>query len=131
MIRSSRTSLLTLAAFVAVYLSWQLLHWIPGSRQSIGDLLILPVDAAAMTAAWLASRRCAASKRLRLFWRLLALALAAELMGDVIQAVYDVALHRSPYPSLADPFYPRVLPIAARRLAALPVAAATSTTRFR
>jgi signal transduction histidine kinase len=127
MIRRPRTSLLALGAFVAIYLSWQLLHWIPGSRQSIGDLLILPVDGAAMTTAWWASRRCSDSQRLRLFWRLLALALAAELTGDVIQVLYEVGFRRSPYPSLADPFYLAFYPLLLIALLRVPVAVVSPT----
>ena len=83
---------LGLGALVLLYLSWQLLHWIPGSPQEVGDLLILPVDGAAACAAYLASRRCAESAQLRSFWRLMAIALSAELIGDIVQAVYDLSL---------------------------------------
>ncbi|HEV3318826.1 MAG TPA: HAMP domain-containing sensor histidine kinase [Solirubrobacteraceae bacterium] len=101
----TRNAALALGAFVLLYLSWQLTGWIPGSKENVGDLLILPIDAAAVYAAWSASRRCIGSSRLRSFWRLMAFALAAEALGDVIQAIYDIGLHHSPYPSLADPFY--------------------------
>ncbi len=102
---------LVLGAFVALYLSWQLSGWIPGSKESVGDLLLLGIDAAAVYAAWGASRRCAGSSRLRSFWRLMALALAAEAIGDVVQAVYNVGLGESPYPSPADPFYLAFYPL--------------------
>jgi hypothetical protein len=117
-----RRAALALGAFVGLYLSWQLTGWIPGSRESVGDLLLLPIDAAAVYAAWSASRRCTGSARLRSFWRLLALALAAETLGDVVQAVYDVGLHQAPYPSLADPFYLAFYPL-------LLLALLTATTR--
>jgi hypothetical protein len=106
-----RNVAVALGAFLLLYLSWQLFAWIPGSTQDVGDLLILPVDAAAVCAAWWASRRCAGSSKLRSFWRLLAVALAAETIGDVVQAVYDIGLHRSPYPSPADPFYLAFYPL--------------------
>ncbi len=122
---ASRAAILGLAAYLLVYLSWQLLGWIPGSKQDVGDLLILPVDAAAVYAAWWASRRCAGSDRLRSFWRLMALALAAELIGDIVQAVYEVGLHRSPYPSLADPFYLAFYPLLLLALLRVPVARVT------
>jgi signal transduction histidine kinase len=107
----SRGTLAVLGAFLLLYVSWQLLRWIPGSRENVGDLLILPVDAAAVCAAWWASRRCAAYPQLRSFWRLLALALSAEMTGDVVQAIYKVGLHESPYPSLADLFYLMFYPL--------------------
>jgi signal transduction histidine kinase len=123
--RHTKTPAVALGTFLALYVSWQLLDWIPGSRQAVGDLLLLPVDAAAVGAAWWASRRCAGSARLRAFWALMACALAAELIGDVVQAVYDVGLHRSPYPSLADPFYLAFYPLLALALLRVPVATVT------
>ncbi len=107
----TRRAAIALAAFVGLYLSWQLTGWIPGSKQSIGDLLLLPIDVIAAYAAWSASQRCVGSSRLRSFWRLMAFALAAETIGDLLQAVYDVGLHQSPYPSLADPFYLAFYPL--------------------
>jgi signal transduction histidine kinase len=118
---------LVLVGLLVFYLSWQLLHWIPGEREGVGDLLILPIDAAAAGAAWFASRRCSGVPRLRSFWRLMALALSAEMIGDLIQAVYDVGLHHSPYPSLADPFYLAFYPLLLLALLRVPVAAATRT----
>ncbi len=120
-----RNVAVALGAFLLLYLSWQLLGWIPGSTQGVGDLLLLPVNAAAVCAAWWASRRCTGSSRLRSFWRLLAIALAAETIGDVVQAVYDVGLHQSPYPSLADPFYLAFYPLLLLALLRVPVAAVT------
>jgi signal transduction histidine kinase len=100
-----------LGAFVGLYLGWQLTGWIGGDREDVGDLLLLPIDAAAVYAAWSASRRCVAVARLRSFWRLLAIALAAETLGDVVHAVYTVGLHESPFPSPADPFYLAFYPL--------------------
>jgi signal transduction histidine kinase len=102
---------LVLGGFLALYLSWQLVHWIPGEREGVGDLLILPIDAGAAAAAWYASRRCSGSPQLRSFWRLMAIALLAETIGDITQAIYEVALHQAPYPSLADPFYLTFYPL--------------------
>ncbi len=106
-----RSAALALGTLVLLYLSWQLTGWIPGSKENVGDLLILPIDAAAVYAAWSASRRCIGSSRLRSFWQLMAFALTAEAIGDLVQAVYDVGLNQSPYPSLADPFYLTFYPL--------------------
>ncbi len=108
--RRARAALL-LGGLLVFYLSWQLLHWIPGDREGVGDLLILPIDAGAAAAAWCASRRCSGSPQLRSFWRLMAIALLAETIGDITQAIYEVALHQAPYPSLADPFYLAFYPL--------------------
>jgi signal transduction histidine kinase len=124
--RRARAALI-LGGLLVFYLSWQLLHWIPGQREGVGDLLILPIDAAAVAATWCASRCCSGAPRLRSFWRLMALALSAEALGDVIQAIYDVGLHHSPYPSLADPFYLAFYPLLFLALVRVPVAAATRT----
>jgi signal transduction histidine kinase len=120
-----RDATFALGAFVGLYLSWQLTGWIPGDGEGVGDLLLLPIDAAAVYAAWSASRRCAAIAPLRSFWRLLAIALAAETLGDLVHAVYTLGLHESPYPSLADPFYLAFYPLLLLALLRVPVAPAT------
>jgi signal transduction histidine kinase len=124
-----RRAAVALGAFLLVYLSWQLLGWIPGSRQHVGDVLILPVDVAASSAAWCAARRSARSDRLRSFWSWMFFALAAETIGDVVQAVYDVGLRRSPYPSLADPFYLAFYPLVLLALLRVPAGALSAVRR--
>jgi signal transduction histidine kinase len=100
-----------LGALVLAYVSWQLFAWIPGNQKDVGNLLILPFDAAAVAAAWWASRRCAHAPALRRFWRLLGSALLAETLGDVAETIYHVGAGSSPYPSLADPFYLAFYPL--------------------
>ncbi len=112
-------------ALVLVYVSWQLFGWIPGSREDAGDLLILPADGAAVAASWYASRRCAESGGLRAFWRLMTVALLAESLGDIVQAVYDIGLRQAPYPSLADPFYLAFYPLLLYALWRVPVPSVT------
>jgi hypothetical protein len=58
-----------------------------------------------------ASRRVAQSGRLRSFWLWIALALAAETVGDLVQAAYSLGPGGAPYPSLADPFYLAFYPL--------------------
>ncbi len=123
--RSGRIVLL-LAALFALYLSWQLLRWIPGSRRGVGNLLILPVDVAAVCTALYGSRQCAGSERLRTFWRLMALALAAETAGDATQVLYEAGLgHSPPYPSAADAFYLAFYPLLLAALLKVPAAVLT------
>ncbi len=112
-----------IAGFVLLYGSWQLFGWIPGSREGVGDLLLLPLDAAAALAAWCAALRCEHARGLRRFWRLLAFALLAETLGDLTQAIYDVGFGGAPYPSLADAFYLAFYPLLLVALLRVPVPA--------
>ncbi len=120
--RAVPPTVFALGAYLLLYLGWQHWRYIPGDKRDIGDLLILPVDAAAVYLAWCASRFWRATGPMRSFWRLLALALAAELAGDVIQATLEVGLHSSPYPSLADAFYLAFYPLLLIALVRIPVA---------
>ena len=100
----SRNLAVALGGLLLAYLSWQLLHWLPG-RQQLGQLFLPLFDLIAITAAWGASRRCAPVPALRRFWRLIAAAIAAELIADVILSGYDIAYSRAPFPTPADAFF--------------------------
>lgn len=119
---SAPASVYVLLVFLALYLSWQLWRFIPGNSRDIGEVLILPVDAAAVYFAWRASRLWPAPNPLRSFWRLLAIALAAESAGDVLQAIYVVGFDSAAYPSLADIFYLAFYPLLLLALLRIPVA---------
>jgi diguanylate cyclase len=93
-----------LGALLVVYAGWQLFRWPPGHRELIGDVFFFPVDVAAIWGAVGASRRCVDRPRLRSAWRLVALAFAAYLAGDITWTVYELVGSR-PYPSAADGFY--------------------------
>ncbi len=114
-----------IVGFVLLYGSWQLFAWIPGSREGVGDLLLLPLDAAAALAAWCAALRCEHARGLRRFWRLLAFALLAETLGDLTQVIYDVGFGGAPYPSLADACYLAFYPLLLVALLRVPVPAMT------
>ena len=93
-----------LGGLLVVYAGWQLFGWPSGHRELVGDVFFYPVDVAAVWAAVAASRRCADRPRLRSAWRLVALAFASYLAGDVAWTVYEFVGSR-PYPSAADAFY--------------------------
>jgi len=100
-----------MGALLAVYGCWQVFYRTPGHRALVGDMFFYPVGVAAVWAAWRASKRCAASPRLRSAWRLLALASVSYLAGDVAQTIYEAAGKKA-YPSVADGFYRLFYPLA-------------------
>ncbi len=91
-----------IAVFLAAYLSWQALHWLPGDREVIGDLFFVTLGGLAIYLSWRASRRCPKSSPLRWFWLFIALALTGQAGGDLITLLYDVRAEPIPFPSLAD-----------------------------
>lgn len=118
-------------AFLLFYLSWQVFHWLPGAQAPVGDLFFIPIGIAAVVAAWLASRRCARHRRLCWFWRLFALALAGQLLGDATMAIYDFGPGAVSFPSLADPPYLAFYVLMALALSRVPLAPATRSQRTR
>ena len=93
-----------LAASLAVYAIWQLTHFGPSDQQALmSNLFFLPVDAAAFAMAGRASRRTTASPRVCRAWRLLALAAAAQFLGDLTYTCFELG-GAAPFPSLADGF---------------------------
>jgi diguanylate cyclase (GGDEF)-like protein len=100
-------------AMLAAYGLWQVFRWGGREHQAlIGDLAFIPVNAAAALLAWRASRRTDLAHHTRRAWRLLSIAISLYLLGDLLQLVYEVALHRKPYPTWADAAYLSFYPIA-------------------
>jgi PAS domain S-box-containing protein len=126
----SRNVAVALGALLLTYLSWQLLHWLPG-RQQLGQLFLPLFDLIAITAAWGASRRCVPVPRLRRFWRLIAAAIAAELIADVILSGYDIVYSRPPFPTPADAFFLSYFVLLLVALLSIPVARMTLAARLR
>ncbi len=126
-----RKTTIGLGAFLLLYLSWQLFHWIPGGVTQIGDVFFPLIEVAAILACWRASRRCAEVNRLRWFWRLTALATAAQLVGDTTMAVYDFSGTEIPVPSLADLGYLSFYPLMLLALTRVPVAPTSHVQRVR
>jgi diguanylate cyclase (GGDEF)-like protein len=93
-------------AMVVVYGLWQVFRWGGREHQAlIGDLAFVPVTGAAMLLAWRASRRADLGRRTCRAWRLFSVALSMHLLGDLLQLVYEVVLHRRAYPTWADAAY--------------------------
>jgi len=119
-----------LGAWLLLYLSWQRWHWLPGGL-AVGQLFLPPVDAAALTAALLAARRCAACGRLRWFWRLMAGACAAQLAADALTAVNALRYAAPPFPSWADACFLAAYAFLFAALVFVPVSRSTRPQRRR
>jgi diguanylate cyclase (GGDEF)-like protein len=116
-----RLGWIVLAGLVAVYLSWQLLHWIPLRQEVAGELLMLAISLYATGAAACAAQRAAGSPRVRRAWRLVALALLAQSAGTVAGLLY-LAAGVSVFPSLADPLYLAFYPLLLAGVLSFPAA---------
>jgi len=125
-----RTLTVALGVLALAYVSWQLLHWLPG-RQQLGQLFLPLFDLIAIAAAWSASQRCATVPALRRFWRLIAAAIAAELIADVILSGYDIAYNHPPFPTPADAFFLAFYALLLVALLSVPVARMTRAARVR
>ncbi len=126
----SRNVAVALGALLLAYLSWQLFHWLP-ARQQLGQIFLPLFDLIAIAAAWGAAQRCAPAPRLRRFWRLIAAAMAAELIADVILFGYDIAYNKPPFPTPADAFFLAFYALLLVALLSIPVARMTRAARAR
>ncbi|HTU72334.1 MAG TPA: GGDEF domain-containing protein [Trebonia sp.] len=94
------------AVMLAVYGLWQVFRWGGRAHQAlIGDLAFIPVIGVGVVLAWQVSRRGDLGPRTCRAWRLLSGALALYFLGNLLQLVYEVALHRRPYPAWPDAAY--------------------------
>jgi signal transduction histidine kinase len=128
--RTAKAALLALGAFLLLYLSWQLLHWLPGP-QRLGQGFLVPADAAAVWATWAAASRCASVPRLRRFWRTMCAAMIAETVADAIQLSNDIRYTAAPFPTLADLFFLLFYVLLFAALLRVPVARVTRATATR
>ena len=60
-----------LGIYLLVYVSWLIWGWIPLGQSLVGEVILLPINAAAAVLAWQASRRVRGPRRLVLAWRLI------------------------------------------------------------
>jgi diguanylate cyclase (GGDEF)-like protein len=119
-----------MGALLAVYGAWQLTGRPGGHHELVGDAFFVPAGIAAVWTALRAAARCEAHLRLRLAWRLIALASCLYMAGDVAQTVYEASGHL-PYPSVADAFYLSFYPCLLWGLLCVPGVAATLRERLR
>ena len=102
----------SLGIYLLVYVSWLIWSWIPLGQSLVGEVILLPINAAAAVLAWQASRSARGPRRLVWAWRLISLGLFGQLAGAVAAGIYSL-FAQVPYPSLADPlflsFYPLML----------------------
>jgi two-component system, cell cycle response regulator len=110
---------MVLGIFLLLYVSWLIWGWIPFNQDLVGQVILLPINAAAAVLAWQASRNVQGRHRLALAWRLIALGLFGQLAGAIASGVYSL-FGQVPYPSLADPLYLSFYPLMLAALLALP-----------
>ena len=103
-------SWIVLGGLAVLYVSWQLLHWLPFNRALTGDVLLLSINVFAIGAVARAWRRTRGWTRLRRAWLWVALAMLGQAAGAVAQFCYEAA-GVSAYPSLAEPLYLSFYPL--------------------
>jgi diguanylate cyclase (GGDEF)-like protein len=119
-------------AMVVAYGLWQVFRWGGREHQAlIGDLAFVPVTGAAILLAWRASRRADLGPHAYRAWRLFSVALSLHLLGDLLQLVYEVVLHRRAYPTWADAAYLSFYPVAFWGLASFPASRRSGPERLR
>jgi PAS domain S-box-containing protein len=126
-----RPEAIALLVFLAVYLSWLALGWIPGGDRELQILFLAPVDALVVCASLRAARRSSAFPHLRRFWLLVGLAWMVELAADLSLAVYDIGLDNPTFPSVADLFFLAFYPLLLIALLSVPSVRASAFQRLR
>jgi diguanylate cyclase len=105
------TGLLIAAPYAG--LNGRLLDWVT-------DLGPVILGVVAVTVAWRVGGRPDVDPELRRAWRRLAVAFGCWCAGDALWFIYEVLLHRHPFPSPADGAYLAFYPAAARALLSFP-----------
>jgi diguanylate cyclase len=130
--RAGGFTLALTAAMLIMYGRWQVFRWGGHQHQAlIGDLAFVPVNGAAVICAWRVSLRRDLGRPTCRAWRLLSIALALYLLGDLLQFVYEVLLHLRAYPTWADAAYLSFYMVAFAGLLAFPARRRTRSERFR
>jgi diguanylate cyclase (GGDEF)-like protein len=124
--------LIMAAVMMAGYGLWQIFRWGGPQHQAlIGDLALLVPNGALVSCAWLVSRHRDLGRRTCRAWRLLTVALCLYMLGDVLQLVYEVLLHRRAYPTWADAAYLSLYVVAFGGLMTFPSRRRTRSERLR
>ena len=120
------------AEMLIIYGFWQVFRWGGHRHQAlIGDLAFVPVNGAVVICAWRVSLRKDLGRPTCRAWRLLSIALALYLLGDILQLIYEVVLHLRAYPTWADAAYLSFYVVAFAGLLAFPARRRTRSERFR
>jgi EAL domain-containing protein (putative c-di-GMP-specific phosphodiesterase class I)/GGDEF domain-containing protein len=93
-------------AILAVYGLWQVFRW--GGREHqvlIGNLAFLPVDWYTALLGWRVSRRANLGRRTCRAWRLIFFGTLCFVVGNLLQFLYEVVLHRNGIPQWAQSVY--------------------------
>ena len=126
------TTLIAAVAMLIAYGLWQIFRWGGHGHQAlIGDLAYVPVNGAGVFCAWRVSQRKDLGRRTCRTWRLLSVALGLYLLGDLLQLVYEVVLHRRGYPTWADAAYLSFYVVAVIGLMTFPSRRRTRSERLR
>ncbi len=129
--KRARMELAAFGALFLLYVAWLALNWFPTGAEG-NEIGVFPLlDALVVFVALRAAGRCRQAPLLRTFWLLIAVAWSAELVGDVIQAVYVFGPTNPPVPSLADPFYIAFYPLLLLALLRVPTVRGTRSQRLR
>ena len=128
---SFRTALLLAAFFTLSSIAFSIL--LSGElRIAANDLLCILVDMLAVLALFSAAQRSAICRReVQLAWAVLALAMISHAIGDIIWTFYELILHQSPFPSLADVPYLMQYPLFIIGILLLPSISLTSSERLK
>jgi diguanylate cyclase (GGDEF)-like protein len=130
--RVGASVLIAAAVMMVAYGLWQIFRWGGRPHQAlIGDLSLLVPNGAVVACAALVSRRHDLGRRTRRAWRLLTVALSLYMLGDVLQLVYEVVLHRRAYPTWADAAYLSFYVVAVAGLLTFPSRRRTRSERLR
>jgi diguanylate cyclase (GGDEF)-like protein len=130
--RVGGSTLAAASAMLVMYGLWQVFRWGGHRHQAlIGDLALMPPNAAAAICAWRVSLRDDLGPSTSRAWRLLSAALWVFLLGDLLQFLYENVLHKRASPGWADAAYLSFYVVAFAGLRSFPSRNRTRSERIR